>query len=341
MRELSGLSYGEIAGAFDTTVAGAKQAVYEARIALHELGEGREMECDAVRERISAGDRRRLRGRMVRAHLRTCASCRSFERAIPARAADLAALAPPLPVAAAAGLLHGLVGGGAGGTGAGAGSAAGGSLAGSGLAKVAAASIALVAAAGGAAELVRQPGDTGGQAAPVTHPAQPSQLGLSDRSVRDGRAAATTSRGTRASSSGHANGGTGSKGSDSAASKGNGSSGSAGGPRSGTGSSTARAKSAATPPSATESPPSESGTPVGPSYGRSVANANRPTRLPVQAQDRVAAEVPAGGDGEPSQLPGDASAPDRPAAGQEAADAGASSATAGASDTGAQSESTG
>src|SRR5918912_1572574 len=49
MRELNGLEYDEIAAAFGTSPAGAKQTVYEARVALHERAEGRAMACDSVR----------------------------------------------------------------------------------------------------------------------------------------------------------------------------------------------------------------------------------------------------------------------------------------------------
>jgi RNA polymerase sigma factor (sigma-70 family) len=117
MRELSGLSYREIAAALDTSPAAAKQAVYEARVTLHELTEGREMECDQARKAISVRDGRVLRGRKLRAHLRSCQSCRAFRVSLNGRSADLALLAPPLPAAAAAGLLHGLLGGGEGGGG--------------------------------------------------------------------------------------------------------------------------------------------------------------------------------------------------------------------------------
>jgi RNA polymerase sigma factor (sigma-70 family) len=115
MRELSGLSYGQIAVALETSEAAARQAVYEARIALHELEEGRDMRCDDARRRISTKDARMLRGRKLRAHLRECGSCRDFEAGIGLRKADLAALAPPLPAAAAAGLLNGILGAGHGG----------------------------------------------------------------------------------------------------------------------------------------------------------------------------------------------------------------------------------
>jgi RNA polymerase sigma factor (sigma-70 family) len=118
MRELSGLSYREIGAALDSSSAAAKQAVYEAREGLQALNEGREMECEAARRSISARDRRILRGRKLRAHLRSCDGCRTFELAIRSRRADLAALAPPFEAGAAAALLDGIIGEG-GGTGGG------------------------------------------------------------------------------------------------------------------------------------------------------------------------------------------------------------------------------
>src|SRR4051812_36006988 len=105
MRELNGLEYEEIAAAFGTSAAAAKQTVYEARIALHERAEGRALSCEPVRRALSAGDRRKLRGRKLRAHLHACAECRRFETGIAERRSDLAALSPMLPAPAAAGLL--------------------------------------------------------------------------------------------------------------------------------------------------------------------------------------------------------------------------------------------
>jgi RNA polymerase sigma factor (sigma-70 family) len=121
MHELSGLPYREIASALGTTEPHARQLVYEARSALYDIAEGRAMECDVVRRTISDGDRRVLRGRRIRSHLRTCDGCAGFEQLIRTRKRDLAAIAPPLPAALAAGLLHKILGGGgsAGGTGAG------------------------------------------------------------------------------------------------------------------------------------------------------------------------------------------------------------------------------
>src|SRR3954451_23551034 len=113
MRELSGLGYEEIAAAFGTTAATAKQAVYQARGGLHERAEGRAMSCEPVRRAVSDGDRRKLRARKLRAHLRACAGCREVERALGRRRLDLAALAPPLPAPAAAALLKAVTGGSA------------------------------------------------------------------------------------------------------------------------------------------------------------------------------------------------------------------------------------
>jgi RNA polymerase sigma factor (sigma-70 family) len=112
MRELNGLGYDEIGSALASNPAAAKQLVYEARMALHEMAEGREMSCEAVRTSLSADDGRKLRGRKHRAHMKACASCREFQHSIGVRQRDLAALAPPLPVLAATSILHGLAGGG-------------------------------------------------------------------------------------------------------------------------------------------------------------------------------------------------------------------------------------
>jgi RNA polymerase sigma factor (sigma-70 family) len=105
MRELGGLSHEEIAAALQISVGAAKQAIFEARSALFELAEGRAMACNEVMRRLSDGDRRVLRGRQVRAHLRDCASCSAFAAGMPARQAQLRALCPVLPPAAAAAVL--------------------------------------------------------------------------------------------------------------------------------------------------------------------------------------------------------------------------------------------
>jgi RNA polymerase sigma factor (sigma-70 family) len=150
MRELSGLSFEQIGAALQTSPAAARQAVYEARLALRRIGEGREMSCDEATRTISDGDGRIVRRRDLRAHLRSCSDCREFRDAITERRRDLASLAP-LPASVSIGLLHGILGAGSGGS---AGSAIGGAGAGAGKALAtsavlkSAATIAVVAAVG-------------------------------------------------------------------------------------------------------------------------------------------------------------------------------------------------
>jgi RNA polymerase sigma factor (sigma-70 family) len=124
MRELSGLSYDEIGGALGVSNEAARRAVFDARTALHDAVDGRATACVSVRRSLSDGDRRHLRARGVRAHLRSCDDCATFELAMGARQTDLHALGPWLGGAGALGL----IGLGAGGAGTGAGTlvAAGG-----------------------------------------------------------------------------------------------------------------------------------------------------------------------------------------------------------------------
>jgi RNA polymerase sigma factor (sigma-70 family) len=148
MRELNGLSFAEIGVALEVSPEGAKQAVYEGRCALRDLREGRALACAEVRKKISARDRRLLRGRQVRAHLKACAGCREFAEEINQRRSSFAALAP-LPAPAAFGILHGLLGGGSGGGGIAAGTGAG--LA--GIAKLGIAGVIAVGVGAGAIEV--------------------------------------------------------------------------------------------------------------------------------------------------------------------------------------------
>lgn len=113
MRELSGLSHDEIAAAMGVSGGAARQAVYEARVALQELEDGRAMQCEGVRKALSDGDGRVLRGRKLRAHLRGCEACRDFQDGIEARSSDLRLLAPPLSAMAASGVLASVLGSGA------------------------------------------------------------------------------------------------------------------------------------------------------------------------------------------------------------------------------------
>jgi RNA polymerase sigma factor (sigma-70 family) len=108
MRELAGLDYDEIATALEISAASAKQAIYDARRALHELARGREMGCDVIRTALTGGDGRALRGRAVRAHLRVCEECRGLQAATDGRRSRLAALAPAMPAATVKRVIGGL-----------------------------------------------------------------------------------------------------------------------------------------------------------------------------------------------------------------------------------------
>ena len=151
MRELSGISYGEIGGALDCSEAAARQAVYEARLGLKNLEEGRTLACEEVMHAISFRDGRRLRNRRLRAHLRACDRCTAFAADIPRRRADLDAVFPALPAAATGSIISGVLGGAGGATGVGAGATgfAGGAAA--SVAVKVASVVAAVAIAGGAA----------------------------------------------------------------------------------------------------------------------------------------------------------------------------------------------
>jgi len=135
MRELAGLELGQIGEAFETSPAVVRQTIYEARLSLRQLAEGREMSCDEVTRRLSDADGRVRRRRDIQAHLRACPDCGAFALAIEERKHDLASLAP-LPAVVSAGILHAVLGGGN----AAAGSAAGTAVA-AGTGKVAASSV--------------------------------------------------------------------------------------------------------------------------------------------------------------------------------------------------------
>jgi hypothetical protein len=157
MRELNGMDYAAIGAVFGTSPDVARQTVYEARVALQEISEGREMGCEQAKKAISAGDGRVLRGRRLRAHLRACEDCRGFREGIRERRADLAALAPAMPALAAAGLLQNILGSGhaGGGTGGLLGSLGGGGkvIAGSTALKSAAAIVATATVVVGAGDV--------------------------------------------------------------------------------------------------------------------------------------------------------------------------------------------
>jgi RNA polymerase sigma factor (sigma-70 family) len=210
MRELAGLDFAEIGGALGTSPAVARQTLYEARLSLGQMDEGRAMSCATVSRAISDGDGRVTRRRDIRAHLRTCTSCRRFREEIEGRERDFAALSP-LPAVAAAGLLHGLLGGhGAGGSGL-AGALGGGAAKtfGASAALKGAATVAVVAAIGaGAADRgglvdLGLPGDGGSQATRAEQSAGPSPAAGGIGQPPDSSAAGGTGESAAAASGGH------------------------------------------------------------------------------------------------------------------------------------------
>jgi RNA polymerase sigma factor (sigma-70 family) len=109
LRELNGLDFAEIARALDASAAVVRQSLYEARRNLEQIGDGRNLKCDAIARILSDADGRITRRRDVRSHLRDCPDCRRFQQAVASREGILASI-PPLPAAAAAGLLHAAIG---------------------------------------------------------------------------------------------------------------------------------------------------------------------------------------------------------------------------------------
>lgn len=80
MRELSGLSHGEIADALETTPPKAKALIQEARRTLVERNEGRELPCDEYRQELGELAPRQLPGHRLRAHAESCVRCGDLRR---------------------------------------------------------------------------------------------------------------------------------------------------------------------------------------------------------------------------------------------------------------------
>jgi RNA polymerase sigma factor (sigma-70 family) len=215
MRELSDLGYEEIATALDCSEGSARQTVYEARQALLTREEGRQMDCAEARRALSDGDRRRLRNRRLRAHLASCDGCSDFQTAIADRRADLRAIAPPIPAAAAAAALSGALGGGSAGVGAGAvGTGAGAVAAGAagGLAVKGASVAAAVVLAAGVADatgVVDLPTPLGDRDKSPTEQAPPAAGGKDEQSRGGGADSSGGSSGNPAGSNGSKAGGNG------------------------------------------------------------------------------------------------------------------------------------
>jgi RNA polymerase sigma factor (sigma-70 family) len=115
MRELAGHSYREIAALLELDEAAVHGLIARARISLRSYREAYEMTCAAARAALAAEPDGRRCDRTVRRHVRMCASCRAYKRALRGDARALRGLVPDptVPVASGSALFSGLVAKGA------------------------------------------------------------------------------------------------------------------------------------------------------------------------------------------------------------------------------------
>jgi RNA polymerase sigma factor (sigma-70 family) len=137
MRELGGHSYLEIATLLEVDEEAVRGLIARARVGLRAYREASDLPCAAARAAIEAEPDGRRHNRTVRRHLRGCASCRSYRRALRGDAKALRSIVP-----AHAGAV-------AGGSALAGGLAAKGALVGVGMTQVTAACAASVCAVGG------------------------------------------------------------------------------------------------------------------------------------------------------------------------------------------------
>jgi RNA polymerase sigma factor (sigma-70 family) len=114
MRELSGMSYAELAAALRVSVPAVKSLLVRARIGLAKALQARETACSAIHEELVLAHDRGVRpSGTVRRHLRDCQGCREFRGEVRGLSRQFAALAPALGPAGILAKLLG-IGGGAG-----------------------------------------------------------------------------------------------------------------------------------------------------------------------------------------------------------------------------------
>jgi RNA polymerase sigma factor (sigma-70 family) len=164
MRELTGMSYADVAAALGVTVPAVKSLLVRARITLAQASEARDTACSDIRGQLTLAHDRGVRpGGTARRHMRDCNGCRHFHRELRGVSRRFAALAPTLgPLGVLAKVLGFGGGGGAAAGGAAAGGAAGtGAIASAGVfaggaGHVATLIAAAVVTAGGAVEIQQQ-----------------------------------------------------------------------------------------------------------------------------------------------------------------------------------------
>jgi len=110
MRELAGHSYREIAALLEVDEAAVRGLIARARISLRSHRAAAEMSCASARAALAAEPDGRRHDRTVRWHVRTCASCRAYKRALRDDARALRSLAPgpTVPIAGGGAMFGGL-----------------------------------------------------------------------------------------------------------------------------------------------------------------------------------------------------------------------------------------
>ena len=149
LREVGDLGYEEIGAAAGMSPGAARQAVHEARRALAEQQEGRDAACDVIRDALAEGDGRTRQRRSVRAHLRGCDGCRTYDKRLRRRTRDLRSL---IPAGAGAFFAQALLLGG---------SSTGGGAVSAGLAKSVACVLAVGASGAAVVEVAHERGGSG------------------------------------------------------------------------------------------------------------------------------------------------------------------------------------
>ncbi|MBO0769265.1 MAG: RNA polymerase sigma factor, partial [Solirubrobacterales bacterium] len=122
LRELSGMSYQELADSLELSVPAIKSLLVRARVGLSAAADARDADCEGIREElVDCHDRGVRPNALARRHLKDCPGCREFREEVRGVSAGIAALVPaagPLVVLAK------VLGLGGAATGAGAGSGA-------------------------------------------------------------------------------------------------------------------------------------------------------------------------------------------------------------------------
>ncbi|HEX4804862.1 MAG TPA: sigma-70 family RNA polymerase sigma factor, partial [Conexibacter sp.] len=112
LREISGMTYQDLAAALDVSVPAVKSLLVRARIGLVQAAEARDTACAAIRADLADAHERGVRASgLVRRHLHDCGDCSAYRRQLRALDARLAALVPALgPAALVAKLLGAVLG---------------------------------------------------------------------------------------------------------------------------------------------------------------------------------------------------------------------------------------